>query len=462
MSVASAESGPAPDYSACEHSYMLETGRLSLQGDEKRQFKALLKILADHYPEPELSARIIAAFPECWEKFSAQRTEYNLIKAEYDPALAQLTLTGPGFAHKMKTPGIGALASRVSRLVKQAERSSPTISMGEALWFLWTEASIAATGERHNHYIYANELPWEKTISEGRSFAVGFKPKFENDTLYVREIVDEALQKQGLKPGHKISRITSRDFEAVDHFFWWTRQKPFSYQLHYHSENGVHTIDADSIPYFASSIFTSVWHNIAYIHIAFFSKRTEIELWRFLRGLGPDTESIIIDLRNNNGGVASPRVIDYFLKPSQIVLAFRENGRELERLNGTVAYVPHPVVLLLNHNSASMCELMAAALQQQKRALVVGERSYGKSVGQTAYPVGNEGAVMLVTTRYFYPNGADHWGGNGILPDYKVTVSTEQEKKITEALLSGDINVPELMKTDPQLAKAIELAGDYR
>jgi carboxyl-terminal processing protease len=353
------------------------------------------------------------------------------------------------------------LPAKVSRLVKQVVNtdSSPS-GLAEAFWFLWTESSIAATRENHNHYIYANELAWMNAISEGRSFMVGFKPRLENNNIYVREIIDETLQKQGLNVGDKISEITSRGFEAEGRFYWWTRLKPFNYRLHYHSEDDIRTIDAVSISFFQSSITTSIWRDIAYVHIGFFSKRTPVELWRFLRDLGPDVKSIIIDIRNNGGGIVSPEVIDYFLKPDQVVLAFRDMGHDLEILKGSVAYVPQPVIILLNHNSASMAELLAAALQKQGRALIVGERSYGKSVGQRTYPVGDEGAVMLVATHYFYPNGTDDWSKTGIIPDYPITLTPDEEAKISEVLLSGDIDMQALLKIDPQLNKAIELTGD--
>lgn len=85
FAVTAAAGAHADNISACEHTFMLEPGKLSLRGEEKHQYKALLQIISEHYPDRELSTRIIAAFPTCWEKFSTLHPQYKLINVEYNP-----------------------------------------------------------------------------------------------------------------------------------------------------------------------------------------------------------------------------------------------------------------------------------------------------------------------------------------------------------------------------------------
>ena len=154
-------------------------------------------------------------------------------------------------------------------------------------------------------------------------------------------------------------------------------------------------------------------NGIGYIRIAAFQAHTGRGVTRALKSLvarnhGP-LAGVVLDLRNNPGGVlnAAISVCDAFLDSGVIVstrgraqganMVFRAHGPDL--LHGA------PMVVLVNGGSASAAEIVAGALQDNRRALIMGTRTFGKGSVQTIMPMGNGGALRLTTARYYTPNG---------------------------------------------------------
>jgi carboxyl-terminal processing protease len=117
----------------------------------------------------------------------------------------------------------------------------------------------------------------------------------------------------------------------------------------------------------------------------------------------------VIDLRNNPGGLLNQaiEVVDAFLDSGEIVSTRGRNPNESERYNATPGDLAEskPVVVVINEGSASASEIVAGALQDQKRAIVVGTQSFGKGSVQTIVPVQGGGAMRLTTARYYTPSG---------------------------------------------------------
>jgi carboxyl-terminal processing protease len=188
-------------------------------------------------------------------------------------------------------------------------------------------------------------------------------------------------------------------------------------------------IEATSVPHRFRSISWSRIGTIGYVRIDFFSTETPIEFRRIARRFGDENiESLIIDVRGNPGGRRVIGFIDFFLKPAQDVASYREiyEEGEPEDVKGTVEYYDHPLVILVDSGSASMSELLAAAIQTNRRGTVVGETTSGKGVGQTVYPIGEEGELALVNALYYYPGTRDTWNGRGIVPDLVIEPSGEK------------------------------------
>jgi len=118
---------------------------------------------------------------------------------------------------------------------------------------------------------------------------------------------------------------------------------------------------------------------------------------------------IVLDLRNNPGGLLNQaiRVSDAFLEKGEIVSTRGRYSRDSERYNAKAGDLANgkPIVVLINGGSASASEIVAGALQDHRRAIVVGTRSFGKGSVQTVMPLRGEGAMRLTTSRYYTPSG---------------------------------------------------------
>ena len=202
-----------------------------------------------------------------------------------------------------------------------------------------------------------------------------------------------------------------------------------------------------------------------YIRISNFQSRTAPQLLQAINDLKEENKAslkgLVLDLRNNPGGVlnAAAEVSDLFINKGKLVYTegridnshYEYNAKPGDILDGA------PVVVLINGGSASASEIVAGALQDHRRAVVMGSKSFGKGSVQTIQELRSGGAVKITTARYFTPNGRSIQGA-GITPDivldkYKVT-STEDDSfaNIKEADLSNHISNPTM--TDEEIKKS--------
>ncbi len=205
-----------------------------------------------------------------------------------------------------------------------------------------------------------------------------------------------------------------------------------------------------------------------YIRISNFQSKTARDLVSELSNLKKENKNelkgLVLDLRNNPGGVlsAAADVSDAFIDEGKLVYTqgriansdFEFNAKPGDIMNGS------PVVVLINGGSASASEIVAGALQDHKRAVVMGSKSFGKGSVQTIQELRSGGAVKITTARYFTPNGRSIQG-EGITPDiildhYDIKDSKDDDKslRIKESDLSGSISNP--TKSQEAIIKAEE------
>jgi carboxyl-terminal processing protease len=183
--------------------------------------------------------------------------------------------------------------------------------------------------------------------------------------------------------------------------------------------------------------------DIAYIRITQFSEQTTDGLKKAISDLtsqlGADKiKGFVIDLRNNPGGLLDQAisVSDAFLDKGEIVSTRGRNAEETQRFNARPGDLTKgkPIIVLINGGSASASEIVAGALQDQKRATLVGTRSFGKGSVQTIMPLGaDNGALRLTTARYFTPSGRSIQA-KGIEPDIKVLQEMPDDLKARTAV----------------------------
>ena len=180
----------------------------------------------------------------------------------------------------------------------------------------------------------------------------------------------------------------------------------------------------------------SVKNNIGIININSFSKQTGADTRSAIAGIEKQTgghpTGFIIDLRSNPGGLLDQaiEVSDAFLDHGEIVSQRGREKDDIERYYAHSGDDTHgaPIIVLVDAGSASAAEIVAGALQDDRRAIVIGERSFGKGSVQTLLPLTDDTALRLTTARYFTPSGRSVQEG-GIQPDIKVPQLTDADYK---------------------------------
>jgi len=223
---------------------------------------------------------------------------------------------------------------------------------------------------------------------------------------------------------------------------------------------------------------------IGYVRVNSFTEQTDAELRRALDWLVErDVQGLILDLRNDPGGMlgAAIRVCDLFIDAGVIVTTRRRDGQIREAFMATRrgTYPDFPMAVLVNSFSASASEIVAACLQDHGRAIVVGQRTFGKGTVQELIPLqSDQGLLKLTTASYWRPSeknihrrrDADEDDDWGVRPTdgYEVDLDNDQLAKLLSARFRRDVHQPNhdqesppdpnpaAPTVDPQLAKAVE------
>jgi carboxyl-terminal processing protease len=201
------------------------------------------------------------------------------------------------------------------------------------------------------------------------------------------------------------------------------------------------------------SVRSEISDNIGIIRISTFSEQTaegvEKAIASFHEKLGDKLTGVVIDLRNNPGGLLDQAVAvsDIFIDKGEIVSTRGRREEESQRFNATAGDELDglPVVILINGGSASASEIVAGAMKDHRRALIVGTKSFGKGSVQTIMPLSGNVAIRLTTARYYTPSGVSIQA-TGIEPDIEVKPARLEEiaeiRRRREADLRGALANP--------------------
>ncbi len=228
------------------------------------------------------------------------------------------------------------------------------------------------------------------------------------------------------------------------------------------------TIVRDEIPRYSVDVHFMIRPGIGYMHISGFQETTEHEVAEALDEMG-DLHGLILDLRQNPGGLLSEGVgvADKFLKKGQVIVSHhgRASAEKVYKASHGNGGRDYPLVVLVNRGTASAAEIVAGAIQDHDRGLIVGETTFGKGLVQTVYPLSENTGLALTTAKYYTPSGRliqrDY---NGVsLYDYYYNdrdngdvPTTNREVKMTDSGrtvyggggISPDVKIPPI-KTTP-------------
>src|SRR6202043_3186381 len=321
----------------------------------------------------------------------------------------------------------------------------------------------------------------------GRYYGVGMTivPR-ENFTYVLAPMPNSPAYRAGIRPGDVIMSVDGKTAQGLSSSEVADMLKgPKGTIVHIamkrvgYDEILNFTVTRDEIPKHSVDIAFRLKSGIGYIKLSGFNETTESELASALKQVDSSTlDGLILDMRGNPGGLLNEAVAvsDMFLDRNQLIVS--HHGRaSAERKYMTVRGnqgVTVPLVILVNNNSASATEIVAGAVQDHDRGLIVGETTFGKGLVQTVTPLSENTGLALTTARYYTPSGRliqrdyksislyeyhyerkvpEHptevkltdsgrqvTGGGGITPD--VTVAAPKLTKFEETLIRADVFFP--------------------
>ena len=334
----------------------------------------------------------------------------------------------------------------------------------------------------HSTFLNNEELSELKVQTKGEFGGLGIEVTLENGFVKVISPIDDTpASRAGIKSGDLITHLDDEPVlgmtlsEAVSIM----RGKAGSKIILTVSRNENKTLKIEIIRAVIElkAVKSRVQSNIGYIRVSSFNQKVDSEIIKAINKFKKNNEIIgyVLDLRNNPGGLLDQavNVTDIFLDRGEIVSTRGRFERDGSRYNSIKTDLTNglPLVVLINQGSASASEIVAGALQDHKRAIIMGTKSFGKGSVQTIIPSGDNVAIKLTTAKYYTPHGRSIQK-TGIDPDILVeqaelkTIDEQGQRK--ESDLRGaidndqDSSSKKEKKKNSKTKKSDELIDDYQ
>ncbi len=292
----------------------------------------------------------------------------------------------------------------------------------------------------HSTYLNYDELNELKVQTKGEFGGLGIEVTLENGFVKVISPIDDTpAAKAGIKSGDLITHLDDEPVlgmtlsEAVTIMRGKVGSKIKLTVNRNENENLQISITRAIIQ--LKAVKSRIENNIGYIRVSSFNQKVDREIIDSINKFkNKNLIGYVLDLRNNPGGLLDQavNVTDIFLGRGEIVSTRGRNGKQGSRYNAVKKDLINglPLVVLINQGSASASEIVAGALQDHKRAIIMGTKSFGKGSVQTIIPSGEEVAIKLTTAKYYTPSGRSIQK-TGIDPD--ILVEQAEVKKIDQA-----------------------------
>ena len=319
----------------------------------------------------------------------------------------------------------------------------------------------------HSNFFDPKSYSLLREEQRGKYYGVGMTvgPR-NNKVIVIAPFAGTPAYRAGIHPGDIIAAVDGKatdNMSTADVADLLKGPKGTTVRITVLREGADHPLEfaviRDEIPRYSVDLHFMIKPGIGYMHVSGFQETTEHEVAQALEEMG-DVKGLILDLRQNPGGLLSEGVgvADKFLKKGQLIVS--HHGRSSPEKRYTAAHgnggKDYPLVVLVNRGTASAAEIVAGAIQDHDRGLIVGETTFGKGLVQTVYPLAENTGLALTTARYYTPSGrliqrdysnlslydyyyardkeennANHevkltdsgrtvYGGGGILPDVKL------------------------------------------
>ena len=313
----------------------------------------------------------------------------------------------------------------------------------------------------YSDYLSKDDFSELKIGTTGRFGGIGIEITMEDGFVKIISPIDDTpAQRAGLKAGDLVIEVqdVSLKDKSINDAVKLMRGEPgtkVKVKILREKENEPLDFELTRQIIVSKGIKTQIFNGeIGYIRLSSFqsnsTRNVRDAIYKLRKDTGKMMSALILDLRNNPGGVlgAAVGISDLFLESGKIVYTKgRTNNSDLEYFaNSEDILEGLPLYVLINGGSASASEIVAGALQHHQRAIIYGEKSFGKASVQSIQEMIDGSALKLTTAKYYTPNDR-HIHGNGITPDVQVEY---------EELEEPNVNLPKPYNTDNQIVAIIK------
>lgn len=315
---------------------------------------------------------------------------------------------------------------------------------------------VQGLGDEYTEYFTKEEMDDFKADTEGEYVGIGiymYQNTEENTIVVLYPIENSPAEEAGLQYGDVIKKVdgieyNGDDFDTISDKIKGKEGTKVSIEIERKGQNLSFEIERKKIDLYPIK-YEMLENNMGYIKISSFDEGCAKEFKTIYNELNKkDIKGLIIDLRNNGGGIVQEtlEIADYILEKNDIILVTRDkDGKEEIEKSKKNPIINVPVVVLTNGNSASASEILAAALKENGKAKIVGEKTYGKGVIQELIGLKDGSGIKITIEEYYTPN-RNKINKIGVEPDEKISLPEEVLNKY-----ENDKNY------DNQLQKALEI-----
>ena len=335
----------------------------------------------------------------------------------------------------------------------------------------------------YTNYITESDIEEYEFMTTGKYGGIGASMRRKGDDIYIGDVYENSpAQKAGLHPGDLVESIDNQQVKGktIEDLSMLLKGSPgtqinmkvMDAFTHSSSQKLVTRgeIEISSVPYYS---LIGDQNNIAYVRLTQFTQgcgKQVRDAFDSLQRAQPSLKGLVLDLRNNPGGLLDEAVAicNIFVDKGQLVVSTKGKIPDMDKeykTPGNIWNKDVPLTVLVNHSSASASEIVAGTMQDLDRGVIIGERSYGKGLVQVTRPLGYNARLKLTIARYYTPSGRciqaldyahrNPDGSVGFMPD---SLKKAYKTKVGRTVLSGGGVEPDIhIKDDPMSLIAVTL-----